>query len=435
MKKSIEEIYQIYLKHPNISKDSRQIQKDCIYLALSGENFNGNQFAEDALQKGAAYAIVDQKEYCKNDHYLLVDDGLKALQALARYHRKSLNIPIIGITGSNGKTTTKEMISRVLASHYSTFSTAGNYNNHIGVPLSILNIRDDHEMAVIEMGANHQGEIEFLCDIADPNYGMITNIGKAHLEGFGGIEGVKKGKSELYKHLEANAGLIFLNADDPVLIELSQQNKIYTYGTSIDCKCSARLNQAQPYLKGSWLTKDQAGEIDAKIYGSYNFYNMLAAICIGDYFKVPAAKIDQAINSYEANNNRSEIKQMHGSTLYLDAYNANPSSMKVALDNFSDLDVDADKKLAILGDMFEMGEDSLKEHSNFIEYALEKQIGQLVFVGKNFQGAKERLAYDLKVFTTTEEAKAWFVGQKKEGLHILIKGSRGMALEKLLATD
>jgi len=431
MKKSVEELYEIYLRKPKITKDSRQVTKGCIYFSLSGENFDGNRFAKEALDQGAAYAVIDNPEYDKGEAYLLVEDALESLQELARYHRRKLDIPVIGITGSNGKTTTKELIHAVLKSHYSTFATVGNYNNHIGVPLSILSITEEHEIAVIEMGANHQGEIDFLSHISMPNYGMITNIGKAHLEGFGGIEGVKKGKSELYRYLQKVDGLVFLNADDPVLEELASKNKVISYGTSDTAKCKAVLDQAQPQLKGSWEYDDKQASIDAQIYGSYNFYNMLAAICIGNYFEVPAKKIAKAVNNYQSENNRSEIKKLKDHTIYLDAYNANPSSMKLAIDNFDQLAVDQSKKILILGDMFELGESSNEEHQMIIEHCNKKQFAKVLFVGKLFTEAASE--GDAATVASTEAARKWYAEQKKEGTHILIKGSRGMALEKILS--
>jgi len=432
MKISIEELYQIYLQHPEISKDSRIIGEGCIYFSLSGDNFDGNKFADDALSKGAAYAVIDNEEFDKGDQYLLVEDSLTVLQDLARQHRAHLQIPIVGITGSNGKTTTKELISTVLAQKFNTYSTAGNYNNHIGVPLSILSIRETHEIAVIEMGANHQGEIAFLSGISNPDHGMITNIGKAHLEGFGGIEGVKKGKSELYKHLQANGGLVFVNLDDDTLVELSSNNKIHTYGRSENADCIATLESSHPNIKGSWKYKDRSGKINANIYGAYNFNNMLAAICIGNYFGVDPNKIDKAVNEYESDNNRSEIRRIDDYTVYLDAYNANPSSTKAAIDNFEELDIDPQLKLLILGDMFELGDDSLKEHETIISYARSKKFGELLFVGKNYFNAFEG-SENSSCLESTEEAKEWFKAQNKKAKHILIKGSRGMALEKLLS--
>lgn len=431
MKISLEELYQIYLNHPLISKDSREIPNGCIYFSLSGEKFDGNKFATDALQKGAAYAIIDKQEFDKGDQYLLVDNALQTLQDLARLHRSKLSIPVIGITGSNGKTTTKELISCVLAKKYKTFATKGNYNNHIGVPLSILQITPDTEMAVIEMGANHQGEIAFLSTISDPDYGLITNIGKAHLEGFGGIEGVKKGKSELYKHMAAKEGLVFLNYDDSVLTELSARNKTYTYGTDQEASCQAHLIQSHPHLKGTWSCQDNSGEINAKIYGSYNFYNMLAAICIGSYFSVESKLIDEAINTYESSNNRSEIRKVSDHILYLDAYNANPSSTRVAIDNFEALPEDPKNKVLILGDMFELGDSSIQEHQQMIAYASSKNFGHLIFVGQNYVNAS-RDGDNSTFLKNTEEAIEWYKEFNKKAKHILIKGSRGMALEKIL---
>jgi UDP-N-acetylmuramoyl-tripeptide--D-alanyl-D-alanine ligase len=431
MKKTLEQIYQIYLNHPIISKDSRQIAKGCIYFSLSGENFDGNRFAKEALNKGAAYAVIDDPKYDENERYLLVDNALECLQELARHHRRKLDIPIVGITGSNGKTTTKELIHTVLATHYHTFATVGNYNNHIGVPLSILSINKEHEIAVIEMGANAQGEIDFLSHISMPNYGMITNIGKAHLEGFGGIEGVKKGKSELYRFLQKTDGLVFLNGDDDVLDELAAKNRVIRYGTSTNAKCKAVLDQAQPKLKGSWQYEDKHGTIDAKIYGAYNFYNMLAAICIGNYFDVPSTKIEQAINNYESDNNRSEIRKLADHTVYMDAYNANPSSMKLAIDHFDQMAQNPTSKILILGDMFELGEDSDIEHQAIIDLCRSKAFGKLLFVGTHFSKAAK--GKGVESVESTEEAKKWYREQQKEGTHILIKGSRGMALEKILS--
>ncbi len=431
MKTRLEDLYDIYLKHPIISKDSREITKDCLYFALSGENFNGNKFASDALSKGAAFAVIDDPEYKQNERCLLVEDSLQTLQDLARLHRSKLSIPVIGITGSNGKTTTKELISQVLSMKFDTHATKGNYNNHIGVPLTILQINPSHEMAVIEMGANHQGEIEFLCSISDPDYGMITNIGKAHLEGFGGIEGVKKGKSELYKHLEKKDGLVFLNFDDETLVELSERNRTHLYGTNEQCDCKASLDQSHPNLIGSWSYQNRIGHINSKIYGSYNFYNMLAAICIGNFFNVKAEDIDQAINNYESSNNRSEIKRFQDHTVYLDAYNANPSSTKVAIDNFELLNVDPELKVLILGDMFELGDDSINEHKSISDYAKNKGFGEILFVGENYSQALKGKE-DTKCFKSTEEAIEWYKKLNKKAKHILIKGSRGMALEKLL---
>lgn len=427
---SIEELYALYLKHPIISKDSRNIPDSCIYFALKGESFDGNKFAQDAIEKGAAYAVIDDPDKKKDDRFLLVEDCLLSLQELARYHRSQLSIPLIGLTGSNGKTTTKELIAQVLKKKFNVLATQGNLNNHIGVPLTLLQIRAEHEIAIIEMGANHQGEIDFLSHIAQPEFGLITNIGKAHLEGFGGIEGVKKGKSELYKYLEKENGNIFLNSDDPTLTELCPPLKTYTYGTKNKPYCKGELFNAQMHIEGSWTCGDQEGKILSSLFGEYNFYNILAAICIGNYFKVAARDIDAAIREYESRMNRSQILQGDNYKIYLDAYNANPSSMKAAINNFKRSE--ASKKTLILGDMFELGTDSDLEHAELVKLIENSpEIDEAVLVGSHFM--KQLKAHPKITFLeTTLEAKEWFQKKNKEVTLFLIKGSRGMTLEKIL---
>jgi len=427
---SLTDIYSIFKKHPKIVKDSRQIEEGCLYLALKGENFNGNQFANDAIQNGAAYAIVDDAKVANNDQILLVEDTLETLQKLANHHRHQLNIPILGITGSNGKTTTKELVHKVLQKKFNTYATKGNYNNHIGVPLSLLEIDESHEMAVIEMGANHQGEIKFLSEIAEPDFGLITNIGKAHLEGFGGIEGVKKGKSELYRFLETKGGKIFINQDDETLIELSKELEKIGYGQSESSYCFGQIESSHPYINGKWECNESNGIIEAKLYGDYNFYNLLAAVCIGNYFGVEAALIDDAINSYESDINRSQLLVFNDYRVILDAYNANPSSMELAINNF--IMSGNEYKITILGDMFEVGKSAAYEHKKIIDsITSENKINLGVFVGENFYN--QSIAHDkLEFFRTTDEAKIWFEMINKEGKSFLIKGSRGMKLESLI---
>jgi UDP-N-acetylmuramoyl-tripeptide--D-alanyl-D-alanine ligase len=425
----IERIYEIFLSHPKISKDSRNIEKDCIYLAIKGDNFDGNQYAEEALEKGAAYTIVDDVEKVKSERYLYVKNTLECLQDLARFHRSKLKIPIIGITGSNGKTTTKELITAVLSKRFNCYATKGNYNNHIGVPLSLLEINEEHEIAVIEMGANHQGEIAFLSSISDPDFGLITNIGKAHLEGFGGIEGVKKGKSELYRHLKDKNGKVFLNGDDPTLIELAKYIPSKTYGIGSKHYCNGKILDEQPYLKGSWKCEEASGEFEAGIYGTYNFYNIMAAICIGHYFGVNSLKIDEAISAYQSDNNRSQLIHMGNYAILLDAYNANPSSMQASIENFAHRA--GNNKLVILGDMFELGNSSEVEHFKIAQLAVNQKFEKVILVGKNFSKIKNK-SLDALFFETTKEAANWFKDYPKEGSEILIKGSRGMALEKIL---
>lgn len=430
-KMNASDLYSFFQRHPEISTDSRKIKENGLFFALKGPNFNGNQFAADALKKGAAYAIIDEEKYHQGENYLLVDDCLKALQELAIYHRKNLNIPIIGITGSNGKTTTKELINAVLKSTFNTLATSGNLNNHIGVPLSILSITAEHEVAIIEMGANHQGEIAFLSSIARPDIGMITNIGKAHLEGFGGIEGVKKGKSELYRFLESSNGLVVLNQDDETLKELCKVKKRLTYGQASSSNVKGILECSEPIISGSWTTSLSSGKFNAQLYGTYNFYNILAAIAFGTHFKVSSEKISRAIESYQSDNNRSQIIDRGSYQLFLDAYNANPNSMMEAIKSFESQTTSLQKNV-VLGDMFELGEDAANEHQGLIDYLLaSREISRIVLVGKNFYSLK---VSDRKVlfFSQTADAKKWFQTLDKRGNTFLLKGSRGMKMETII---
>ena len=432
MKKvSIEEIYKIYLKHPILSKDTRAISKGCIYLALKGASFNGNTFAEEAISKGAAYVLIDEEEYYKDERFLLVEDVLKSLQDLALHHRRQLTIPIVAISGSNGKTTTKELISATLSKKYDVLHTDGNYNNHIGVPLTILRIRKNHEIAIIEMGANHQKEIDFLCRIAEPNYGMLTNIGKAHLEGFGGEEGIKKGKTEMFRFIEKHGGKLFINLDDPKIKDSVPLNvETITYSLNENAQCKGSLIVTHPNLVGSWNSRNDSGEITSNLYGAYNFHNILAACCIAKYFGVKGSEIDEAIQYYESDMNRSQLVHENGIKIYLDAYNANPSSMSLSVDNFN-RSVDKNK-VAILGDMFELGGAASEEHRKILNLLQAgTNIESAVLVGELF--AQHSDAYqEFKFFTTTQEAKQWFSAQNWKEKTLLLKGSRGMKLESLL---
>ena len=427
---SIEALHALFLKHPIISKDSRNIPEGCIYFALKGERFDGNKFALDAIEKGAAYSVVDDPSLDQHPQFLFVKNGLKCLQDLGNFHRNTFDIPIIGITGSNGKTSTKELVYAALSQQFNTLATTGNYNNHIGVPLTLLEITKEHEIAIIEMGASAQGEIDLLCHIAAPNYGMITNIGKAHLEGFGGIEGVKKGKSEMYRYLEKNGGQVFINQDDKILKELTGEVKQIGYGKDASAYCSGILSTTQPTLKGKWKCQQSTGTIDSKLYGEYNFYNIMAAVCMGNHFGVPPNLIDQGINSYVSGMNRSQILSKENYTIYLDAYNANPTSMKAALDNF--IAREEGHKYVVLGDMFEIGQSSVEEHKVTVEQVLNADsIMAGIFVGKEFY--KASIDSDkLHFFQKLSEAKNWFDQQEFHEAHLLIKGSRGMQLEKLL---
>jgi UDP-N-acetylmuramoyl-tripeptide--D-alanyl-D-alanine ligase len=431
----IEILFKIFQNHPSITTDTRKIVPGSIFFALKGDNFDGNKFALDALQKGASYAIIDNEYYQQDTRCILVKDCLKTLQLLATYYRRSFDIPVIAITGSNGKTTTKELISSILSSKYKTHFTKGNLNNHIGVPITLLSMPLDTEVAVIEMGANHQGEINELCIIAEPTHGLVTNIGKAHLEGFGGIEGVKKGKSELYRFLNLNNKTLFINKDEPFLEELSGVNhkKIY-YTISTDLSLEEPDYQIKcientEFLKVAFLDEDgRVHNVCTNLSGKYNLGNISTAIAIGKYFKVPSASIVSALENYIPSNNRSQIVILNSNKIILDAYNANPSSMKVALDSLNSLE-NTEFKWAILGDMFELGEESTYEHKLIFEYAQKLKINKTIYVGKEFQKVIDT---DATHFDNVDQLKEWFSIQNISNTTILIKGSRGMSLEKIL---
>lgn len=386
-----------------------------MFFALKGENFNGNKFAKSAINNGAICAVIDEKEYDSQQNTIVVANVLQTLQALANHHRKYLNIPIIGLTGSNGKTTTKELINAVLARRYKTSATIGNLNNHIGVPLTLLTMNASTEIGIVEMGANHQKEIEQLCTISEPDFGYITNFGKAHLEGFGGIEGVIKGKSELYGYLRKNSKIAFVNANDPLQIENSKD--IDTINLSSDIK----LTSASPFVTFDYL----GSTVKSNLIGAYNYVNIQAAISIGTYFKVAKKDIISAIETYTPNNNRSQIIQKGDNKIILDAYNANPSSMTAALTNFSNLN--EKHKTVILGDMFELGTTSLIEHQNIVALAASLNFEQIIIVGENF--SKTKSSKTVK-FTTFEDFEKYF--EPKPEVTYLIKGSRGMALERII---
>jgi len=430
-----ESLYSYYLKHPVISTDTRNILPDSLFFALKGERFNGNQFAAQALDSGASYAVVDESHANDDDRYLYVPDVLTALQALARHHRSQLRIPVIGITGTNGKTTTKELIRAVLLQRFNTYATQGNLNNHIGVPLTILSITPQTEIAIIEMGANHVGEIAFLCAIAKPTHGLITNVGKAHLEGFGSFEGVKKAKGELYDYLASHGGTLFLQNDNATLNEMvaaRPMKQVVTYGFSPENHISGELVSASPLLNIRWATpeSDEYHSIHTQLTGAYNTENILAAIAIGQHFGVPPEQIGQGINEYTPTNNRSQLTKTARNTLICDYYNANASSMAAALENLRTLD--ADRKAIILGDMFEMGDDTYEEHRNLIEAALSMKAVRTLFVGKAFYAHREQAASEF--YETTEEAKTALTQQPIQNALVLLKASRGMAFEKLVDT-
>lgn len=426
-----EKLYDYYLENPVISTDTRNISPGCIFFALKGDLFNANEFAAQAIEKGAAYAVIDEEKYAHNDKCLLVGDVLSSLQDLARHHRKQLNIPVIGLTGSNGKTTSKELVNAVLAERYKTFATFGNLNNHIGVPLSILSITSEVQIAVIEMGANHQKEIELLCTIAQPTHGIITNVGMAHLDGFGGFEGVKKGKAELYAYLKETNGYTFINRDNENLLEMSAVaglSKMIYYGTENGNTIKGTLKSSDPFIEVDWTNHDIASTVKTNLTGSYNFENILAAICIGDFFDMAPEEINKGLSNYQPKNNRSQLTKTEKNTVICDFYNANPSSMAAALKNISVLT--ADKKTAILGDMFELGPESPGQHELIAKQASLSGLDEVIFIGKDFYHYKN----DIKgtFFLTPAEAATYLQENPVQNHLVLLKGSRGMKLEGLL---
>lgn len=422
----IKDLYAIYLQSTGVTTDTRKVDEGNIYFALSGEKFDGNNFAADALTKGCSYAVVDKKEVATDKRYILVNNCLETLQKLANFHRRMLKIPFIGITGTNGKTTTKELVAAVLSRKYKILYTLGNLNNHIGVPLTILRITSDVEIAIIEMGANHPKEIEFLCNIAEPTHGLITNIGKAHLEGFGGFEGVKRTKNELYVHLIENKGTIFVNGENEILTTLLAKKEVNTvhYGNSLSSQCKGTIIKSDPFLE---FEVDSLGTVKMQLAGRYNLENALASICLGRYFKVDAEKIKEALQNYEPSNQRSQIKQTLFNTLVLDYYNANPSSMEAALENFDN--IDHPNKVVILGDMLELGDESYLEHTKVVNKLKSMKLSKVFLVGDNFYNTAS--VEDIVRFHSSEEARKYLENDLLKGFMILIKGSRGIKLENI----
>jgi UDP-N-acetylmuramoyl-tripeptide--D-alanyl-D-alanine ligase len=432
MDQAIATIYKHYIEsNQKICTDTRKAEKGALFFALRGPNFNANELAQQAIDLGCSYAIIDDENFSTIEKTILVDDVLNTLQHLANYHRKQLNIPVLGITGSNGKTTSKELINAVLAKKYKTLATQGNLNNHIGVPLTLLSITKEHEFAIIEMGANHQGEINMLCEIADPDFGVITNIGKAHLEGFGGIEGVKKGKSEMYRYLAKKNGKLFLHGDDDVLQELAKENDKITYGTKKLYDVVGKLKHDEEKVKFAWKTRYNANElatapfIPTHIVGVYNYYNLLCAACVGNYFKVDEQLINEALSEYMPSNNRSQLHKTEKNTLILDYYNANPTSMRAAIENFAQLQLQ--NKYLVLGDMLELGEESLTEHQAIIDLLHEKNLTNYFLVGPIFNSITSHQS-----FNNSSEACVFLKSIDLKDKTILIKGSRGIKLEIIL---
>lgn len=420
---TMEQLHALFLEHPTISTDTRKITDNCLFFALKGPNFNGNEFANDALEKGAAYAIIDEEEHKTSERHILCEDVLQTLQQLSTYHRKNSDAKVISLTGSNGKTTTKELINAVLSKKYKTIATKGNLNNHIGVPLTLLSIEKDTEIAIVEMGANHKKEIEFLSNIAQPDFGYITNFGKAHLEGFGGVEGVIQGKSELYDHLMAHDKHIFMNADDPIQLEkLGAYIKKIGFSTKDPQYYNIKFVEANPYV----VLEVEGIRMETQLIGKYNFFNCCAAILMGKYFNVPLEAIKTALASYQPQNNRSQLIEKNGLNIILDAYNANPTSMRAALENFSAMQ--AENKTLIIGDMFELGPTAAEEHQAIVDLAKGLSFNTVLLVGENFFGTKTTL----NKFHSFDALKEHIRKNPLEKGMVLIKGSRGMALERVL---
>ena len=449
----MKELYELFLQHPTITTDSRDVPEGSMFFALKGDTFDGNAYAISALEKGAAYAVIDEKEYAKesNDRLILVEDVLTTLQQLAKYHRVHLGTPIIGITGTNGKTTTKELISAVLKKKYNVLYTQGNFNNHIGVPKTLLQLTKEHDIAVIEMGANHPGEIKTLVEIVLPDFGIITNVGKAHLLGFGSFEGVIRTKGELYDFLRTIQGTVFINNDNPHLLGISDGLKLVKYGQkdAKDLLVKGELVECNPFLKFEWQTSStltpqlstvncqlstvncqlstvncQLSTVQTRLIGSYNLDNALAAACIGTFFNVPATDISAALEEYTPSNNRSQLTITQDNKLVVDAYNANPTSMRAALDNFRL--IKAEHKMCILGQMGELGDVSEEEHQKVIDLLGDCGFEKVWLVGENF--AKTAHPAHYRLFANVEEVKAAIATEKPQGYLILIKGSNSNKL-------
>lgn len=424
---TIPELYQLFLQYPSVQTDTRKLKKGDIFFALKGPNFNGNLFAIQALQHGAAYVVIDEPVAGSDERCILVNDVLTALQELARYHREQFSIPFIAITGSNGKTTSKELIYAVLSSHYKSYTTQGNLNNHIGVPLTILSVRADAEMAVIEMGANHQKEIAGYCHYTEPSHGIITNCGKAHLEGFGGEEGVRKGKGELFDYLSEHDGTAFIYADYDYLQSMSAAVKhIVRYGKNSGL-VQGNIHSNEPFLE---VLIEEGFEtpvsIKTQLVGDYNLPNILCAVVIGKYFSVPEQKIKQAIEQYTPSNSRSQLVEKDGNKIILDAYNANPTSMRAAIENFAGLQ--AENKILMLGGMMELGISSIEEHRQIVELIKQFNWEKVVLVGGDFANVDHGFLY----FADSEAARDWFTTRHFTNRQFLIKGSRSMQMEKII---
>ena len=422
---TIKEIHERFLSCSEVSIDTRSLKKDALFIAIKGTHFDGNKYAAQALEKGAKFAIIDNPKY-QNQHTILVQDCLTTLQELAHYHRMVLKTPIVALTGSNGKTTTKELINAVLSTTFNCYATKGNFNNHIGVPLTLLSFTKETEIGIVEMGANHHKEIAALCKIAAPDYGYITNFGKAHLEGFGSVEGVIKAKSEMYDYLRAHQKMAFINYDDEKQIKQAEGIKDFGFSASKNTPVSIQFKQANPFVTVAYKNLT----IESRLIGEYNFSNISAAIAIGTYFKIPAEKIAKAIEQYTPDNNRSEVIKTNKNTIILDAYNANPTSMIAALKSFSKFSSSHQNSAVILGDMFELGENALQEHQDIITFLEKHNFKTIIVIGTLFKSTSHQP--HIKSFETLSEARETI--SQIQDANVLIKGSRGMKLEGLLDT-
>ena len=421
---TITNIYHKFKSCKGFTTDTRKIENGQMFFCLKGANFNGNKFAAEALAKGAKYVMIDEEEYLSDERMILVDDVLKCMQDLANHHRKQFDIPVLGITGTNGKTTTKELVYAVLSQKYKTHATAGNFNNHIGVPITLLSMPDDTEFAIIEMGANHLGEIAELCKIAEPNFGIITSIGKAHLEGFGDLQGVINTKNELYLSIKKADGELFVNTENDLLLELSANAKRTTYGQSASADINAKLLVKEAFVGVKW----ENNEVISQLVGSYNFDNIMAAICVGNAFDVATKDIVKALREYTPQNQRSQLMTTNKNKIVVDAYNANPTSMAAALDSF--VLAEANEKLLILGDMLELGKESQAEHLDIVQKIKDLEFDDILLVGPEFMKAAQ--GSGLQTFETNKQALEYIKANPVEGKLILLEGSRGIALEDLL---
>lgn len=427
----VSELYQIFLQYPRITTDSRNCSQNSIFIALKGANFNGNEFALSALEKGCAYAVVDEKEYydASNNRLILVDDCLKTLQQLANYHRRQLGVKIIAITGTNGKTTTKELIATILSEVHNVLYTQGNLNNHIGVPLTLLQLTNRHNLAVIEMGASHPGEIRELANIVEPNFGIITNVGKAHLEGFGSFEGVLHTKGELFDFLRSREdNTVFINNENPYINSIADGLLKIKYGTEDGLYVNGQMISSNPFMTFKWKAgkNGEYSEIKTNLIGAYNFENAMAAVTIGRFFGVDAKHIKKALENYRPSNNRSQFKKTGNNQLIIDAYNANPTSMTAALSNFNKMQ--ANNKMLILGDMRELGVESQAEHQKIIDMIVEYGFNDVILVGTQFTETRNNFKCYPNVIALSEDLKKHCPSNKT----ILIKGSNGIHLEKII---